>query len=105
MIDEAVSVILVDEQVSVPPGPAFASGVLMFCETITDPVVVHPFEEFVTVTVYVPGILTVVPAVVAPSDQAKLTPGVIEEASKLILRAVQVNVPPVPGLRSGVAMS
>lgn len=105
VIEVAVNVRDVVTQVSVPPAPALASGGVVFWFTTTEDIAVQPFAGSVTVTVYVLGAFTEVPAVTAPSDHKKVALGVTEEAVKFIDVVVQVNVPPEPALASGGVMS
>jgi hypothetical protein len=58
-------------QVSVLSAPAFASGGVIFCDTVTASVAVQPFAVFVTVTVYTFGVLAVgagIDALFSPPD-------------------------------------
>jgi hypothetical protein len=51
VVDEAVSVTLVTEQVNVAGTAMLALGGVMFCVTVCVAVAVHPFAGSVTVTV------------------------------------------------------
>ncbi len=55
MVDEPESVPSGAEQSVAISGPAFTSGVVVFDETETVEVAVHPFAGLVTVNVYVPA--------------------------------------------------
>ena len=71
-------------------------------------VLVHPFAELVTVTVYVPVELTVGFAVVPPEtipgpDQLKPVPDVVA-ADRTTDVVVQVSVPPVANAPRGVVV-
>ena len=63
----AVKVTLVTLHVSGPLLDADATGVVMFWVTVVDAEVMHPFDD-VTVTVYVPGIVTTFVDEVPPPD-------------------------------------
>lgn len=85
-------------QVSVPP-VVLAPGGATLLLTCAVAVVVQPFTEFVTLTVYVPDELTVGFAVVPPEiipgpAQLKPVPDVVA-AERTTDVVVQVNVPPV----------
>ena len=85
-------------QVRVPP-VALAPGVVKFVLTNAEAVLVQPFAELVTVTVYVPDELTVGLAVVPPEAipgpaQLKSVP-VVVAADRMTAVVVQVSVPPV----------
>ena len=56
--DDAVNVTLVNPQVNIAGAAMLALGVAMFCVTVADAVFVQPFDGSVTVTVYVPGVVT-----------------------------------------------
>ena len=85
-------------QVSVPP-VALASGAASSRFTGAVAVLVHPFAEFVTVTVYVPEELTVGLAEVPPEtmpEPAQLNPvPLVVAAERTTDVVVQVIVPPV----------
>ena len=51
MVDEAVIVTLVTAQVKVAGGAILRLGLVIFCETVADELVVHPLAGSVTVTV------------------------------------------------------
>jgi hypothetical protein len=85
-------------QVSVPPD-ALAPGMEILALTLASALLVHPFAELVTVTVYVPDALTRGFAVVPPETmpgpaQLKSVPLVVA-AERTTDVVVQVNVPPV----------
>ena len=84
--------------VRVPP-VALAPGDVKFVLTNAEVVLVQPFAELVTVTVYVPDELTVGLAVVPPETipgpaQLKSVP-VVVLADRMTAVVVQVSVPPV----------
>ena len=83
--------------VSVPP-VALAPGAVVLLFTTAVAALVHPFEEFVTVTAYVPAELTLGLAVLPPDTipvptQLKVVPvAVVTERTTDVV--VQVSVPP-----------
>jgi hypothetical protein len=85
VVEDAVSVSLVVEQVKTPGAAILAFGVAIFCVTETDAVLVQPFAGLVTVTVYVAGAETVLVAVVTPDPQLKVAPPVVDEAINVSL--------------------
>jgi len=105
-VDAAERTTDVAVHVSDPP-VALAPGVVLFRLTDAVAVLVHPLEEFVTVTVNVPVELTVGFAVVPPETipvpaQLKPVPEVVA-AERTAEVAVQVSDPPV-ALAPGAAL-
>jgi hypothetical protein len=92
VVDEAVIVTLVTLQVRVAGGAMLTFGGVIVWETVTEADAVHPLAGSVTVTVYVPGAVTVLAAVVTPPPQLYVTPAVVDEAVIVILATLQVSV-------------
>jgi hypothetical protein len=94
-------------QVRVPP-VALAPGALVFSLTSAVPVLVQPFAELVTVTVYVPVELTTGFAVVLPETipgPAQLNPvPLVVAAERTTVVLVHVSVPPVVLAPGGVIL-
>jgi hypothetical protein len=65
-VDEAVRVTLEIEQVIDPGGAIATLGFAIFWLTVVDSAAVHLLTGSVTVTVYVPGVVTFFVAVVCP---------------------------------------
>ena len=107
LLVDAESMTDVVVQVSVPPD-ALAPGVIAPSIARAVAVLVHPFVEFVTVTVYVPAELTVGFSVVPPETipgPAQLNPVPVDVvADRTIDVVAHVSVPPV-ALAPGVTMS
>ena len=94
-------------QVSVPP-VALAPGGAMIALTSVVAVLVHPFDEFVTVTVYVPEELTTGLAPLPPETmpgpvQLKPVPDVLD-AERDTEVIVQLSVPPDADAPGGVVL-
>jgi hypothetical protein len=73
----------------------------MFCETATDADAVQLLEGSVTVTEYVPGVVTVRVVPLPPPLQPYVTPGVVDEAVSVTLVTKQFNVAGVAILMFG----
>ena len=104
VVDEAVNVSLGDEQVKTVGDDMLALGTAIFCATVVDAVMVHPFAGSVTVTVYVAGAETVFVDVVTPPPQLKVAPLVVELAVNVSLDVMHVNSVGTAILTLGVAM-
>ena len=92
MLDDAFSVTVVLVQVSVAGGARLTLGAVLFCETVTDAVDVHPDDGLVTVTVYVPAAVTAFVAALPPPLHKYVTPAVPEDAVNVTLGLEQVIV-------------
>ena len=91
VVDDAVNVTLVTVQLSTAGAAILILGVVMFCVTVADVVMVQPFAGLVTVTVNVPGAETVFVVVVFPPPQSNVAPPVVEDAVNVTLVLVQVS--------------
>ena len=69
VVDDAVRVTLLTEQVNVAGTAMLALGGVTICVTVCEAVAVQPLVGFVTVTTYVPGVDTVLVVVVLPPPQ------------------------------------
>ena len=104
MVDEAVNVSLVAEQVKTVGAAILAFGVAIFWGTVVLAVAVHPFAGLVTVTVYVAGDETVFVAVITPPPQLNVAPPVVDDAVNVSLMVAQVNVVGAAMLALGAAV-
>ena len=100
----AVKVTVVLEHVNGPLLLAIAFGWVMSCATIVDAVAVQPLLLFVTVTVYVPGIVVVVVCVVALLLHKYVTP-LAGNAVKVTVVFAHVNGPLLLAIAFGCEMS
>lgn len=91
VVEEAVSVSVVVVQVKVTGAAMAELGGVVFWVTVTDAVLVHPFDGSVTVTVYVEGTEMVLAVVVIPPPQLKVVPVVPDVAVNVSLVVAQVK--------------
>ena len=101
---DAVSVVLVFVQVNCAGAAILAVGAVLFCVTATLALAVHPLAASVTVTLYVPGVVTDLVWLVPPPLQLYVTP-VAGEAVSVVLVVVQVSCAGVPMLAVGKLLS
>jgi hypothetical protein len=95
--EEPLSVTVLAEHVNVWDAPAFASGLVVLEDTTTFDEEVQPFAGSVTVTVYVPAVLTVGLAVFAPDTipapvQLNVAPDVAEDPFSVTESVLHVSV-------------
>ena len=81
-----------------------ALGIVVFCVTVAEAVLVHPFAALVTVTVYVAGEETVFVAVVIPAPQLNVAPPVVDEAVNTSLGLLHVKTVGAATLALGAVM-
>ena len=104
VVDDAVNVTLVTAHVNTAGEAILAFGVVMFCVTVADAVLVQPFDGSVTVTVNVPGADTALVDVVLPPPQSNVTPAVEDDAVSVTLVTEQSSTAGAAILALGVAM-
>ena len=102
-----ISITLVLEQVSVPP-VAEAPGGVAFCVIRMLAEFVHPLAGSVTISVYVPGALTIISSVVAIGPpgplQLKDVPPVVDPPFRMKEVVEQVSSPPPVAIIFGTAV-
>ena len=89
--DAAVSTTLLFIQFKSGCGAMLMFGTLPLAVTIALAVAVQPLPGSVTVTLYVPGVVTTLVELVPPPLHAYVTPGVDEDAVSVTLVTVQDN--------------
>ena len=92
VVDEAVNVAVVVLQVKIVGAAMLMFGVVIFCGTVAEAVLVQPLPGSVAVTVYVAGTVIRLVAVFTPPPQLKVSPPVVEEAVRVSLVVTQVSV-------------
>jgi hypothetical protein len=102
--DVADQLIVVRLQYKIVSTPAFAIGAVMFWLITIASLAVHPFNGFVTVTVYVLGTVVVFAAVVAPFDHAYVAPATFDVADQLIVVRLQYKMVSTPAFAIGAVM-